>query len=288
MLTLPSMQTKLRVDKKTERKLLIRASRGDKEAREMLVLANQGLVVLVASKYKWAVTTGYTFEDLVQEGNIGLMMAIDRFNIKKRVRLSTYAMLWIKQKIYRALAERGRLVHIPTSVQCKFFKTVDALKKNPDAKIPKKDLNGLKVLGFKVESDSFLSPPIANIEDVHVARKAYNHNTELEKRLNVLDFEKLLTSSTRLKEIHKKIIAYRVGLYDGETKTFDEIDKILGLVHGETSRKFEKALRILKTILMENAHEPAARSLDSFFTVRTNSRRAQDRPPVGEGGGAST
>ncbi|MFH1564902.1 MAG: sigma-70 family RNA polymerase sigma factor [bacterium] len=84
--------------------------KGDKEARDKLITANQGLVVVVAKKYMGC---GLDFFDLVQEGNIGLMKAVDKFDHKRSCKLSTYATWWIHQSIERALADQSRTIRIP-------------------------------------------------------------------------------------------------------------------------------------------------------------------------------
>ena len=93
-----------------EQKLLKRISQGDNYAREVFIESNLKLVISIARKY---VNRGLPFLDLIQEGNIGLLTAVDRFDINKKTRFSTYATWWIRQSITRAIADKGRNVRIP-------------------------------------------------------------------------------------------------------------------------------------------------------------------------------
>ncbi len=100
--------------KEQERDLFVRLQQGDESAREVLVESNLRLVVSIAMRY---VKPGLSLSDLVQEGNIGLLRAIEKFDIERGVRFSTYATWWIKQAIVRAIDERWSTVRVPAHVR---------------------------------------------------------------------------------------------------------------------------------------------------------------------------
>ena len=95
-----------------EAKLAERASKGDKKAKEALIRANLRFVVKIAKKYRY---TGVDFMDLISEGNIGLMAAVDKYDAKKGVRFISYAVYWIRQAITKYISDKGRTVHLPAN-----------------------------------------------------------------------------------------------------------------------------------------------------------------------------
>jgi len=95
-----------------ETKLAARASKGDKKAKDSLIKANLRFVVKIAKKYRY---TGVDFMDLISEGNIGLMAAVDKYDANKGVRFISYAVYWIRQAITKYISDKGRTVHLPAN-----------------------------------------------------------------------------------------------------------------------------------------------------------------------------
>jgi RNA polymerase primary sigma factor len=255
---LPSFINTGVLDKKTERKLLLRASRKDPEARNTLIEKNQYLVLKIASSYHNIMGIGFTLEDLIQEGNIGLIRAVDKFKVTKYVRLSTYATFWIHQKIRRAIADKGRIVHFPLMLQSKFFKAVRTLRANPNARISREDRHTLEKLGMTVSGDSELSPYPANIEDVSHYKIVHSMNKELEDRVRILDFEAHLNNTPGLTERQKKVVCLRLGIYD-YCRTFDEISTEVGITKARANLEFRRALGLLEKDI--HRYSPEARKL---------------------------
>jgi RNA polymerase sigma factor (sigma-70 family) len=120
---LPSSERRRLLTAEEERTLLKQSLAGDVGARDILVLHNQGLVINIVARYRQlANKKGMTFDDLIQEGNMGLIKAIDRFKLNKNTRLSTYATWWIKQGVDRAVIEKGDLVTTPHRIVRKHYK----------------------------------------------------------------------------------------------------------------------------------------------------------------------
>ena len=108
-----------------EKTLALKYAAGDKKAKDKLVEANLRLVVMAAKQYN--LHTSLSFEDLIQEGNLGLMRAVDTFDATKGFRFSTYAMYWIKQAISRAMLNNGRTIRVPIhmlELKSKYLKAV--------------------------------------------------------------------------------------------------------------------------------------------------------------------
>jgi RNA polymerase primary sigma factor len=122
------------LSKSEEEKVAMLAAQGNKEARERLVNANLRFVITVAKKYQGK---GLQLEDLISEGNMGLLNAVDHFDVKKGYRFITYAVWWIRQSIIKAINEKGRMIRLPcnkTNELSKIDKTRKAIQDSPDAK----------------------------------------------------------------------------------------------------------------------------------------------------------
>lgn len=244
---LPSFKPITILDKKTERTLLLKSSRGDREARNFLIENNQFLVLKIANLYRCDAGVGVDFEDMIQEGNVGLIKAVDRFKVRKNVRLSTYATYWIHQRIGRFIMERGRLVHLPVNLQYKFYKAVKKLSESETSKISKAQQSSFSGLnqGSDITKDSDLSHYPQSIDDVHMIHALKCRNVELEKLISILDIEKYLERVVGIDEVQKKIIKLHIGLYDSP-RDFVEIGKILNEPSSRVRGWYERAIFTLR------------------------------------------
>lgn len=245
-----------------EKELAARAFDGDKEAKDQLVIHNLRLVVSIARKYKG---TGLTFQDLVQEGSIGLIKAADKFDPRRGFRFSTYATYWIKQAVSRAIAEQNRVIRVPSHIidmASKIKKATSELTQQlgyvPNEKQIAKHLNldetkVKEVMSSMVDTLSLdvsvnedddatmgdLVPDNRFISPEHSLDEADRH-TQIEKVLGTLT------------EKEAKIIRMRFGLDDGHPKTLAEIGKEFGCSREWIRLQEEKAMRKLRSPLRKN------------------------------------
>ncbi len=224
--------------------------KGDKEARNCMIRANLRLVISIAKRY---VNLGVPLSDLIEEGNIGLMKSVDKFDPNRGFRFSTYAAWWIKQGISRAVIDQGKMIRVPVYMNeeiLKYKKVVESLthklKRKPRigevAKKLQATVDKVKDLEKSIAKMSSLDAPIGEDGDGQV-------KDIIEDQTMVSPDESLELFFTReraqeflgmLNERERKIIDMRFGLSDGNTYTLAEIAKELG-VSRERVRQVEAA-----------------------------------------------
>ena len=244
------------LSKEEEYALACRSRDGDSYAKSRLIESNLRLVVSVAKHY---VGRGMNFLDLIQEGNLGLMHGIDKFDPDKGFKLSTYVTWWIKQSIIRSLADHSRTIRVPVHVVELINKTkrisremslelghepsleelADRMNLTPEriAEILSYD-NGLTSLDSKVgdDEDSELSNFVKDDKIISPEQNA-NHimmREELDKTLGILT------------DKEKTVIEYRYGLIDGQERTLEEIGQMYGLTRERIRQIESKAIRKLQ------------------------------------------
>ncbi len=237
-----------------------RVQKGDKEARDHMIRANLRLVISIAKRY---VNLGIPLGDLIEEGNIGLMRSVDKFDPEKGYRFSTYAAWWIKQGISRAIIDQGKMIRVPVYMNeeiVKYRKAVEALthklgRRPQSGEVAKKlqiPVDKVKELDQAITKMSSLDAPIGEdgdgqVKDIIEDESLAAPDEQLELFLNK---ERARDILKELDERERQIIAMRYGLADGEARTLAEIADVLG-VSRERVRQLEgtiiKKLRQIAT-----------------------------------------
>ena len=200
-----------------EIELAIRISEDDQEAKKRLAEANLRLVVSIAKRY---VGRGMQFLDLIQEGNLGLIKAVDKFDYTKGFKFSTYATWWIRQAITRAIADQARTIRIPVHM----VETINKVKK-ANSQLP-----------IGEEEDSHLGDFIPD-DDALAPADAASMSLLKEQLADVL---KTLTPR------EAKVLSLRFGLDDGNPKTLEEVGKVFNVTRERIRQIEAKALRKLR------------------------------------------
>ncbi len=246
-----------------------RVKKGDKKAREHMIKANLRLVVKNARDYE---NSGLPLLDLVSEGNIGLMKAVERFDPAKGAKFSTYAAYWIKQAIWRALANQSKMIRLPVHVVDKLFhirraeaKMHDELQREPtdqelsdELNIPAKRIAQYRKASIRPSSmDSVISEGDSHtFADIIPDEKTETPYRHLEEKTNTDMIREVLTT---LDAREQKILRYRFGLGDDEEQTLEEIGVKFGVTRERIRQIQEEALGKLRRKIkeLETVHELA-------------------------------
>ena len=248
-------QTKL-LTPKEEIQLARRIHRGDAEAREHMIKANLRLVVKIARDYEGY---GLPLLDLINEGNIGLMRAVEKFDPRKGAKLSTYAAWWIKQSVRRALSDQSKTIRIPVHATDKLLhirrtatKLEEELGREPTAEeiaaeldIPAKQVRQLQTAGIRPTSlDAPLGDDDSNrIADVIADERAENPYAQLEEKTNA-DMVRNVINIMDPREM--TILRYRFGLDGGGEKTLEEVGEKFGVTRERIRQIQNVALKKLR------------------------------------------
>jgi len=233
-----------------ERELALRIEAGDRVARDLMITSNLRLVVKIAKRY---LNRGLPFLDLIEEGNLGLIKAVGRFEVSKGFRFSTYATWWIRQSVDRALMNQAHTIRLPVHVAegiSKLYRVThrfrDQMNRDPTImevaeamEVDENQVRRLRVLMMKTYS---IDQPIGEYSDFSLADTI--EDTSALSPVDQIDghhaYERVSTLMETFSEAEKKILKLRFGLDDSEPQTLEAIGQSFGLTR-ERIRQIESS-----------------------------------------------
>jgi len=244
-----------------------RVTKGDKAARHKMIQSNLRLVINIAKKYSHL---GVSMLDLIEEGNLGLMKAVEKFNPKKGYRFSTYAAWWIRQYISRAIANQGKTVRMPVYIielLMRFKKVTEhltnSLKRKPKlneiAKRMRLPMKRALQLNRIVSGSSSLNAPVGEdgatefmdlIEDE-------NNVSAVDELSNFLTQERIKGLLEKMSKREQKILVLRFGLKDGIPHTLRNTAKHFGITRERVRQIESAAMRKMREFIVQQEKEAA-------------------------------
>lgn len=268
--------------KEQERELAFKIKDGDESAKKLFIERNLKLVVSIAKKYT---ISGIPFLDLIQEGNLGLIKAVDRFDITKGYKFSTYATWWIKQAIQSGIVDKGRNIRLPRYLHERMRKYNESkkslstkLNREPTPEELSKEFNIPIDTIFKlnqIQDDTVSLNKIINDENGNELEQFINdEGTTIDKNIienDLRDTVEQLINKSNLTEREIGVLKLRFGFYDDHKPTLEEVGEIYGVSRERIRQIQERALKKLRkskninnfAIYMDNPDE-AMKNIEEF------------------------
>ena len=242
-----------------EKEIALRAKNGDKEAKKVLVQSNLKLVLSIARKAIHV--SKLPMVDLIQEGNLGLMVAVEKFNPELGYRFSTYASWWIKQAMFKAISEQSYCMKIPVYIQetlSKFSKVKAEMERAYNCQVTNKDV--AEKMNIEPEKiDTYLSAYTTTVSiegsfdakngsELNVADVLEDERTSVEESVEYEELKKEIANVvSTLKEREQTVIKLRFGLENAAKTTLEDIGKMFGVTKECIRQTETRALNKLRT-----------------------------------------
>lgn len=246
----------------SEKELARKVEEGDDAARNKMIESNLRLVVKIAKRY---LNRGLPLLDLIEEGNLGLIKSVERFNLAKECRFSTYATWWIRQSIERALINQSRTIRLPVHISDDIGRMIRTTRKlshelnreptvSEIADAMKAKIQHVRHLMTLLRNTNSIEAPIGDgsdfalidtIEDVSITPP-----TALLENINI--FELITEHFNKLSDHEQKILTLRFGLDDHEPQTLDVIGQIFGVTRERIRQIESKSLEKLRTLYIQS------------------------------------
>lgn len=252
-----------------EIRLANRIKRGDKLARAKMIQSNLRLVINIAKKYSHL---GVSMLDLIEEGNLGLMKAVEKFNPKKGYRFSTYAAWWIRQYISRAIANQGKTVRMPVYIielMMRYKKVTEHLtnarKRKPRpaeiAKRMKIPIKRVRQLSKMASGISSLNAPVGDEGSTEFMDLIEDENmvSAVDELSNFLDSERIKALLEKMSKREQKILGLRFGLKDDISHTLRDTAKHFGITRERVRQIESAAMRKMRELMLQQDRDILAK-----------------------------